>query len=93
MVPNMVGLPRLESAISLTYGLYQVSMVVGPALAGIIISQVGLTLAYSLDAATFVAMFFAAALLRPQPPTEVTETSRCCSRSARGCALPGARAS
>jgi MFS family permease len=73
MVPNLVGLARLESAISLTYGLYQVSMVVGPALAGIIISQVGLTLAYSLDAATFVAMFVAAALLRPQPPTEVTE--------------------
>ena len=32
-----------------------------------------LTLAYTLDAATFVAMFFASALLRPQPPTEVTE--------------------
>ena len=73
MVPNMVGIGRLESAISLTYGLYQVSMVVGPALAGVIISQAGLTLAYSLDAATFIAMFIAAAMLRPQPPTEVTE--------------------
>ncbi len=73
MVPNMVGIGRLESAISLTYGLYQVSMVVGPALAGIIIGQTGLTLAYTLDAATFVAMFFASALLTPQPPQEVTE--------------------
>ena len=73
MVPNMVGIGRLESAISLTYGLYQVSMVVGPALAGVIISQTGLTLAYSLDAATFIAMFIAAAMLQPQPPTEVTE--------------------
>ena len=73
MVPNIVGIARLESAIALTYGLFQVSMVVGPALSGIIIGQTSLTFAYTADAATFVAMFFAAAMLHPQPPLEVTE--------------------
>ncbi len=73
MIPNIVGPKRLEPAISLTYGLYQVSMVVGPAVAGVIISQVGLTLAYSIDVCTFVAMFLAAAAMHAQRPESTTE--------------------
>jgi len=56
MVPALVGPERLRSAISFNYGLVQVAMVVGPAMGGIIIAAGGLTWAYAVDVATFLAM-------------------------------------
>ena len=72
MVPALVGPERLRSAISFSYGLVQVAMVVGPAVGGIVIAVAGLTWAYGLDVATFVAMIAAVwAMASPlQPPVE-----------------------
>ena len=67
MLPNVVGPERLRAAISFNYGLFQLTMVVGPALAGIIIGTLGLRAAYGLDAASFLVMLAMVGLMRPQP--------------------------
>ena len=73
MVPNLVGPDRLRGALSLTFGLYQVTMVVGPGLGGVLISAAGVEAAYIADAATCAGMVVAAYLMRPQPPGETEE--------------------
>ena len=67
MLPNMVGPERLRPALAFNYGLYQLTMVVGPALGGVVIAVIGLGWAYGLDVATFVAMIVSVALIAPQP--------------------------
>ncbi|MEA2468679.1 MAG: hypothetical protein QOJ57_2805, partial [Thermoleophilaceae bacterium] len=68
MVPNLVGPERLRGALSLTFGLYQVTMVVGPGLGGVLISAAGVQGAYIADAVTCAGMAIAAYMMRPQPP-------------------------
>ena len=71
MLPTMVGPDRLGPAISFNYGLFQLTMVVGPAIAGVVIAAAGLTWAYALDVATFLAMLAAVAAIAPHPtPSE-----------------------
>ena len=67
MLPRIVGPERLPAAISFTYGLYQLTMVVGPALAGIVIGTLGLEWAYGLDVASFVVMLWTAARMAAHP--------------------------
>jgi MFS family permease len=67
MLPNMVGAERLRPALAFNYGLYQLTMVVGPALGGVVIAVIGLGWAYGLDVATFVAMLVSVALISAQP--------------------------
>jgi MFS family permease len=68
-VPNTVSNERLPAAISLTYGLYQLTMVAGPGIGGILISVFGLTTPYAVDAVSCLGMAGAAAMMSPQPPT------------------------
>jgi MFS family permease len=71
MVPALVGPERLRSAISFNYGLVQVAMVVGPAIGGIVIAAAGLTWAYAVDVATFVAMIAAVWAIAAPPVPEI----------------------
>jgi MFS family permease len=71
IVPNTVSAERLPAAISLTYGLYQLTQVAGPGLGGILISVFGLTVPYSVDAVSCLGMAGAAAMMAAQPPTAV----------------------
>jgi MFS family permease len=73
MVPRLVGPARLRGALSLTFGLYQVTMVVGPGLGGVLISAAGVEGAYIADALTCAGMVVAAYLMSPQPPGEQEE--------------------
>jgi MFS family permease len=68
MVPNLVGPERLRGALALTFGLYNLTQVVGPALGGILISVAGVEGAYIADAVTCAGMVLAAYMMRPQPP-------------------------
>src|SRR4051812_14343750 len=68
MVPNMVSEDRLRGALSLTFGLYQLTMVIGPALGGLLISAAGVEGAYIVDAVSCAGMVVAAYMMRPQPP-------------------------
>jgi MFS family permease len=68
IVPNLVEPERLRSALALNFGLMQVTMVVGPALGGVLIGAFGVGAAYVVDAVSCLAMVAAAAAMRPQPP-------------------------
>jgi len=68
LVPNVVAPERLRSALSFTFGLYQLTMVVGPALGGVLIAALGVGAAYTADAASCAGMVVAAALMSPRVP-------------------------
>ena len=68
IVPNTVRPERLRGAISLSYGLSQVTMVAGPAIGGLLIAWLGITSAYIADGASCFGMVFAALAMSPQLP-------------------------
>ena len=72
IVPNLVAPERLRGALALNFGLYQLTMVIGPGLGGVIISVLGVSAAYAVDAASCLAMVAAAAAMAPQPPRHIT---------------------
>src|SRR3954452_15416864 len=68
IVPNLVDPSRLRSALAVNYGLYQLTMVVGPGLGGLLISVGGVELAYGVDAVSCAAMVIGVLAISPQPP-------------------------
>lgn len=70
-VPATVSNERLPAAISLTYGLYQLTSVAGPGVGGVLISIFGLTTPYAVDAVSCLGMAGAAAMMSAQPPPVV----------------------
>jgi MFS family permease len=68
IVPNLVAPERVRSALALNFGLYQMTSVIGPGLGGLLIGQVGLGSAYTVDAVSCLAMVAAVAAMGPQPP-------------------------
>lgn len=67
-VPRLVGDAHLPSAIALEQTLFQLSDIVGPAVGGLILGQVGLAAAYTVDAATFLVALGTVLAMRPLPP-------------------------
>lgn len=68
IVPNLVEPENLRSALALNFGLFQLTMVLGPGLGGLLIGAAGVGAAYTLDAVSCVAVIAAALALSPQPP-------------------------
>jgi MFS family permease len=68
IVPNVVRPDALRAAVSMTFGVNQVTMVLGPALGGLLIAWLGVGSAYTADAVSCFGMVFAAALMSPQLP-------------------------
>lgn len=68
MIPRLVGHELFPSAAALSQIQYQVGQVAGPALAGVVISQVSLAAAYWIDVASFGAAVAALLVIAPQPP-------------------------
>lgn len=68
IVPNLVSRRRLSGALSLNFGLFQLGLLAGPAIGGIVIGRFGLPVAFLIDVATYGASLTAAALLPPQRP-------------------------
>jgi MFS family permease len=73
IVPNTVSPERLRGALSLTYGLYQLTQVVGPGVGGLLIAGFGVAVPYGVDAVSCLGMAAAAAAMSPQPPHQVAE--------------------
>jgi MFS family permease len=67
IVPNTVPPELLRGALSLTYGLFSLTLVVGPAVGGLLIAAFGISVPYAVDAVSCLGMAGAAALLSPQP--------------------------
>ena len=68
IVPNLVRPSLLRSALAANYGLYQLTMVVGPGLGGLLISAGGVKLAYGVDAISCAAMVWGVLRIGPQAP-------------------------
>jgi MFS family permease len=67
IVPNTVSPERLRGALSLTYGLYQLTQVVGPGVGGLLIAAFGISVPYTVDAVSCLGMAAAAAAMSAQP--------------------------
>jgi MFS family permease len=67
-IPRLVGRDLYPSAAALGQIQFQIGQVAGPALAGVVISQVSLAAAYWIDVASFAAAVAALLLIAPQPP-------------------------
>jgi MFS family permease len=68
IVPNVVSPEHLRGALALNFGLYQLTMVLGPTLGGILIAVAGLGTAYLVDAVSCLGMVAAVVAIAPQPP-------------------------
>jgi MFS family permease len=68
IVPNLVPVEQLRSALALNYGMNTLTQVVGPAVGGVLIGVLGLGAAYTIDAASCLAIFAAVWAMSPQPP-------------------------
>lgn len=68
IVPNLVEPRLMPAAIALTFGLIQLTMVIGPALGGLLIGVAGVRWAYAVDALTCLAMVGSVTALGPQLP-------------------------
>jgi MFS family permease len=68
MVPSLAGPDLLRPAVALSFALTQLTMVIGPAVGGLMIAALGVGAAYTADALTCLAMVGAAVAMRPQPP-------------------------
>jgi MFS family permease len=68
IVPNLVDPVHLRSALALNFGLFQLTLVVGPALGGILIGVLGTGAVFAIDAVSCLAMVGALVAMAPQPP-------------------------
>ena len=68
MTPRLVGRDHLPSALALNQVAWQVTALVGPAVAGVVIAKLGLSWAYGVDLVTYLGMLWAAVLIAPVPP-------------------------
>jgi MFS family permease len=68
ILPNLVSAGKLRSALALNYGLYQLTMVIGPALGGAVIGLLGIAWAYTIDSVSCVAIVLTVLAVAPQPP-------------------------
>jgi MFS family permease len=73
MTPNLVVPEQLSSALSLQQVMFHTTLILGPALGGVVIDQAGVGWAYAIDLASFAAALVAAALMRPQVPVPTFE--------------------
>ena len=68
IVPNLVTREQLPAAMAVTFGVMQLTAVVGPALGGLIIAAAGVEAAYATDAISCLAMGLGVIGMRPQLP-------------------------
>jgi len=64
IVPSLVHKDHLSNAISLNMIMFQISMVVGPALSGLFIKQFGVGIIYLINAISFIAVIIALVVMK-----------------------------
>jgi len=68
LVPNLVRPDELPAANAIFQAVFQVGLVFGPALAGLLVAAAGARMVFSVDAASFAAAALAAWVMRSQSP-------------------------
>lgn len=71
ITPRLVGRELLPSALTLNQVVWNATALIGPAVAGIVITEFGLEWAYAIDLVTYVAMLAAAIAIAPVPPERI----------------------
>lgn len=67
-IPRLVPTSDLAAAYALWQVQFQIGIVVGPSVAGVLLAGGGVAVVYWLDVASFVVSFVSVTLQRPQPP-------------------------
>jgi MFS family permease len=67
-IPNLVPPEQLGNAIALNISAFTITVIVGPAIGGLIVATAGVGVAYLVDVITFAAAIGAALGISPQPP-------------------------
>jgi len=75
IVPNLVTPDHLRGALALNFGLYQLTMVLGPSLGGLLIATSSVATTFAVDAVSCLAMVVAAAAMAAQPPHRSEEAT------------------
>jgi predicted MFS family arabinose efflux permease len=70
LIPRIVTIEEIPAASALLALIQSLGLILGPALAGVLIAAVGLSSTYLVDALTFAASLGALALMRAAPPPE-----------------------
>ncbi len=73
IVPNVVEPQHLRAGLATMFGLTQLTMVIGPALGGILIALFGVGTAYAVDAATTLSMMVTVTSMSAQAPAGMAE--------------------
>lgn len=68
LVPNLVPRDHLASAINLNTIMFQTAAVLGPAMGGLVIGELGVGWAYAFNAASFLCVIAALLAMRDVPP-------------------------
>ncbi|HEY1540366.1 MAG TPA: MFS transporter [Solirubrobacteraceae bacterium] len=68
IVPNLVTREDMPAALAINFGLFQLTMVFGPGLGGLLIAAAGVEGAYAIDALSCLAIVLALRGLGPQLP-------------------------
>jgi MFS family permease len=76
MTPRLVPNELLPTSLALNQVMWNATMIVGPAVGGLVIGLVGVQWAYGIDVATYAATITAAVLMRPMPPTDESKQTR-----------------
>jgi Transmembrane secretion effector len=70
IIPRLVRRSELSTANAMFQALYQFGLVVGPAVAGLLLAGAGVRFVYWMDVASFGAALLGAFLMSPQPPRD-----------------------
>src|SRR5437660_5562772 len=78
LMPALVPLKDFPNAVSLSMLMFQIGMIVGPSLAGLLLASRGPGLVYAVNAASFVAVIIGLALMRVRgrPTEDESEATR-----------------
>jgi MFS family permease len=75
MTPRLVGRELLPSALALNQVAWNLTGLLGPAIAGVVIAELDLAWAYGIDLVTYLAMLAAALSIAPVPPERAEHVS------------------
>jgi MFS family permease len=73
-IPRILPQGRIAAATALAQLSLQISVVVGPLVAGLLLSRLDFSVVYGIDAATFLGSLYAVLRLRPIPRAEGAQT-------------------
>ena len=88
---EMVGRADMPNAIALNSAIFNLARIMGPAVAGLVISAVGTPLAFIVNAASYGAVLIGLGLMRPSELNPVEPTSRAKGQVREGLAFVRAR--